>query len=87
MLKVLRGVKPLAHIKSFSYIVVVNLKAKDYACSRRKNGKKMYSNGGWYSVTTKSRLNALGANVRQKNWEWYNGDGTPWVNGKLSDIR
>ena len=31
-------------------------------------------NCGWYSVTTKSRLNALGCRIVQRNWHWYNKD-------------
>ena len=48
---------------------------KNYA-----DGTEMFSNAGWYSNTTRSRLNALGANIYQKNWTWYNYDGTIWVN-------
>ena len=43
------------------------------------------TNCGWFSNTTKERLNAL-PNVRiyQKNWEWYL-NGNKW-DGKLIDI-
>jgi hypothetical protein len=42
--------------------------------------------GGWTSNTTKSRLNALASaygvqGVYQKNWEWFNDDGTAFVSG------
>ena len=42
-----------------------------------KNEALKLNTGGWYSVTTKSRLNAIldevmyGAKVFQKNWDWY----------------
>ena len=39
---------------------------------------KLYSGGGWFTNTTKSRLNALiqefcfiGSNIFQKNFNWY----------------
>ena len=40
-------------------------------------------NCGWYSVTTKSRLNALGCNIVQRDWDWYNID----KDGVLSDFK
>ena len=49
----------------------------------RKNlstGKVGFSSCGWLTNATKSRLNALGANIYQKAWEWFNADGTPFVN-------
>ena len=36
-----------------------------------KDGKKSFSNAGWFSNTTKSRLNALGLGVCQKNYKWF----------------
>lgn len=46
------------------------------------NGKMWVSNAGWFSNTTKERLNGLpGVSIYQKNWNWYlNGnqwDGNP----------
>ena len=42
------------------------------------DGLTLYSGGGWFTPTTKSRLNALmqefcfkGSNIFQKNWNWY----------------
>ena len=32
-------------------------------------GVKSFTLAGWNTVTTRSRLNALGVDVRQKNWE------------------
>ena len=41
---------------------------------------------GWDSVTTKSRLNALGCRIIQHNWHWYNEDKegfyTDFMNGQ-----
>ena len=36
-----------------------------------KTGERLYSNAGWRTSTTKSRLNALGAGITQKAFEWY----------------
>ena len=38
----------------------------------KKPYKMTVDNCGWYSVTTKSRLNALGCRIVQHNWCWYN---------------
>jgi hypothetical protein len=44
------------------------------------------SNCGWFSNTTKERLNAIpGVSVNQKNWEWYL-NGEKW-NGNLIDVK
>lgn len=51
-----------------------------------ETGKKMYSNCGWCTNVTKSRLNALGAGITQRNYVWYGADGTPWQNGSLSEV-
>jgi len=38
--------------------------------------------GGWNSSTTKERINRYSpVYVRQKNWEWYLSDGTPFQEG------
>lgn len=42
--------------------------------------ERKFSSSGWESNTTKSRLNALGANVYQKNFVWYYRDGTEFRN-------
>ena len=43
------------------------------------------TNAGWFSNTTKERLNALpNVHITQKNWVWYL-NGKEW-NGKLIDI-
>lgn len=44
-----------------------------------ENGKIQITNCGWFSNTTKERLNAIdGVNIYQKNWNWY-------LNGKIWD--
>ena len=44
------------------------------------------TNCGWFTNTTKERLNALeGVSIYQKNWEWYLND-KQW-DGKLIDIK
>lgn len=43
-------------------------------------------NCGWFSNTTKERLNAIpGVSINQKNWEWYL-NGEKW-DGKLVDLK
>lgn len=44
------------------------------------DGRRKFSNAGFRTATTKSRLNALGAGIYQRNYNWYNQDGTPFVN-------
>jgi hypothetical protein len=44
------------------------------------------TNAGWFSNTTKERLNAIdGVSVYQKDWNWYL-NGEQW-NGKLIDVK
>lgn len=44
------------------------------------------TNCGWFTNTTKERLNALeGVSIYQKNWEWYLND-KQW-DGELIDIK
>lgn len=55
---------------------------------RYNNPEKTLSitNCGWFSNTTKERLNALpNVNIYQKNWNWYL-NGKEW-NGELIDIK
>lgn len=44
--------------------------------------RKFYTGGGWTTNTTKSRLNALGASIHQKDFTWYNSDGTYFQEGQ-----
>jgi hypothetical protein len=44
------------------------------------------TNAGWFSNTTKERLNAVeGVRINQKNWVWYL-NGEAW-DGKLKDVK
>jgi hypothetical protein len=44
------------------------------------------TNRGWFTNTTKERLNAIpGVNIYQRNWHWYL-NGQEW-NGQLIDIK
>ena len=44
------------------------------------------TNAGWFSVTTKERLNAIdGVRINQKNWVWYL-NGEAW-DGNLKDVK
>ena len=44
--------------------------------------RQFYTGGGWRTATTKSRLNALGANIHQRNYTWYNSDGSTFTEGQ-----
>ena len=44
------------------------------------------TNAGWFSNTTKERLNAVeGVRINQKNWVWYL-NGEAW-DGELKDVK
>jgi hypothetical protein len=44
------------------------------------------TNAGWFSKTTKERLNAIdGVGISQKNWVWYL-NGEAW-DGRLKDVK
>ena len=49
-------------------------------------GLRLYSGDGFRTLTTKSRLNALGAGIYQRQGEWYNSDGTPFRDNDLYSI-
>ena len=51
-----------------------------------KDGTIQITNSGWFSNTTKERLNALpNVNIVQKNFVWYL-NGKEW-NGELTEIK
>lgn len=53
--------------------------------AEKRNGSLWVSNAGWFSNTTKERLNGLpGVSVGQKNYEWFL-NGKPW-DGKWTEI-
>lgn len=45
-------------------------------------GTRQFYSRGWHTVTTKSRLNALGADLRIKDYSLINRDGTPFTEGQ-----
>ena len=50
------------------------------------NRELSINDGGWQTVTTKERLNALpGVNIQQKDWQWYL-NGNAW-NGEWTTIK
>lgn len=52
----------------------------------REKGKLFITNCGWFSNTTKERLNALpGVSIQQKKGKWYL-NGNEW-DGKLIEIK
>jgi hypothetical protein len=68
---------------------VTILKLHNNAIAYRYNDPEQtlsITNCGWFSNTTKERLNALpNVNIYQKNWNWYL-NGKEW-NGELIDIK
>lgn len=45
---------------------------------------KAYNSCGWHTPTTKSRLNALGADIYQKDGVWYHSDGSEFVDEDIT---
>lgn len=46
------------------------------------DGRITLSTGGWYSTTTKQRINQFSdAGVYQQNWDWYLRDGRDYYDG------
>lgn len=58
------------YVYLFGYLIFVQDK---------KTGEKMYNLRGWNTVTTRSRLNALGASIRCKNFTAVNYDGSALI--------
>jgi hypothetical protein len=53
--------------------------------AKRVDGQLWITNAGWFSATTKERLNALpGVNIHQKDFSWFL-NGQPW-DGKWTQI-
>ena len=58
---------------------------KKIALAKKENGKVYITNAGWFSDTTKERLNGIqGVSIHQKDYVWYL-NGKEW-NGKLTEI-
>ena len=65
-------------------LILLELHGNTIARHESWNGKTFITNAGWFTVTTKERLNGLrDVSIRQMNWDWYlngkewNGD---WIN-------
>ena len=53
--------------------------------AKKENGKVYVTNAGWFSNTTKERLNGIqGVSIHQKDYVWYL-NGKQW-DGKLTEI-
>ena len=77
-------------VRVYKEVVEVFLHGNHIASVDTATNQLQIFDGGWQSVTTKSRLNALcdefadGARVIQKNWNWFLSDMgrvTPFTSG------
>ena len=73
------------NVKVFNDVVKLQYHGNTIAIKNRITNKISITNCGWFSNTTKERLNALeGVNIHQKNFVWYL-NGNEW-NGELTEI-
>ena len=73
------------NVKVFNDVVKLQYHGNTIAIKNRITNKITITNCGWFSNTTKERLNALeGVNIQQRNFVWYL-NGNEW-NGELTDI-
>lgn len=62
------------------------LHGNEIASKCHDTGKIRISNAGWFTVTTKERLNGIpNVSIRQKNYVWYL-NGKPW-GGRWTEIK
>ncbi len=72
-------------VQVFDDVVKLKYHGNTIAERDRINGRLFITNCGWFTNTTKERLNALdGVSLYQKNWNWYL-NGKDW-DGNLTDI-
>lgn len=72
-------------VRIFNDVVELQYHGNTIAIKNRITNKISITNCGWFSNTTKERLNALeGVNIQQRNFVWYL-NGNEW-NGELTDI-
>ena len=72
-------------VRIFSDVVKLQYHGNTIAIKNRITNKISITNCGWFSNTTKERLNALeGVNIQQKNFVWYL-NGNEW-DGELTEI-
>tara|TARA_R110001606_G_scaffold253096_1_gene400841 strand:+ start:74 stop:394 length:321 start_codon:yes stop_codon:yes gene_type:complete len=65
---------------------IIAVKKTKYNHTRFKNTTISITNAGWFSNTTKERLNALpNVHIQQKDFKWYL-NGLQW-DGNLTDIK
>ena len=67
-------------------LILLELHGNTIARHESWNGQTFITSAGWFTVTTKERLNGLrDVSIRQSNWDWYlngkawNGE---WINPK-----
>ncbi len=72
-------------VRIFNDVVKLQYHGNTIAIKNRITNKISITNCGWFSNTTKERLNALeGVNIQQRNFVWYL-NGNEW-NGELTEI-
>jgi len=68
-----------SNTKVYQFMGQTILALHDNEIAYNKDGKIKITNRGWFSVTTKERLNAIpNVSIYQKNYNWY-------LNGKIWD--
>jgi len=73
-------------VRVFNDVVKLQYHGNTIAIKNRITNKISITNCGWFSNTTKERLNALkGVNIVQRNFAWYL-NGKEW-NGELTEIK
>ena len=75
-------------VQVHSYGTVMLLHGNEIACKGSKPEPHLItlSNAGWFTKTTKERLNAIkGVTINQKNWLWYL-NGEAW-DGKPKEVK
>lgn len=73
-------------VRVFDDVVKLQYHGNTIAIKDRITDKISITNCGWFTPTTKERLNALeGVNIQQNNFIWYL-NGKEW-NGELTEIK
>jgi predicted DNA-binding protein (MmcQ/YjbR family) len=75
------------HIEVQPYVTVMRLYGNPIAYRYNDPERTLsISTTGWFTSTTKERLNAIpGVHINQKNWQWYL-NGELW-DGQLIDVK
>ena len=79
--------KSNTHVRVLSNVTILSLHGNDIAFLYNDPGRTLsITNAGYFSYTTKERLNGLpGVSIYQKNFAWYL-NGEKW-DGSLTDIK